>query len=267
MTRLSFLAFGLLLLGGCGTLNEYADRYGGRAGNRYPDSQRYPDSRRDDRYDDYSRTDEYRRITQDADDYARRVDDQLRVGSGQERRIRDLLVDRTARLLQQTRARDHRAVYPFPRRFRDDTRAAQNFWSAADRDIERILGRQDAEAYRYYDRNGGRYDPGRYGQGRYDQGRANPGNGRYGQGNGRYDRRDDDGRDDRGRDNRGRDDGERGDEDDDEDDDRAARDRADRDRADRDRADRDRATRDDAARRPGESLPDWYRRQARRGGN
>ena len=238
MTRLSLLAFGLLLLGGCGTLNDYVDRYGGR--DRFPDSQRYPDSRRDDGYDDYSRTSEYRRITQDADDYARRVDDELRVGSGQERRIRDLLVDRTARLLQQTRARDHRAVYPFPRRFRDDSRAARNFWSLADRDIERILGRQDADAYRLYVRNGGRYDR----SGTYD--RTDP---RYGrQTNGRADRGRDDGQ-------RGRSEEARGNRDDDRDDD-------DRDE-DRDDDDDDRDEDRQISRRPGESLVDFYLRRSR----
>lgn len=254
MTRLSLLAFGLLLLGGCGTLNDYADRYGGR--DRYPDSQRYPDSRRDDGYDDYSRTDEYRRITQDADDYARRVGDELRVGSGQERRIRDLLVDRTARLLQQTRARDHRAVYPFPRRFRDDSRAARTFWSSADRDIERILGRQDADAYRLYVRNGGRYDR----SGSYD--RTDP---RYG--------RQDPGRQTNGRADRGRDDGQRGrsEEARGNRDDRGNSGRA-RDNRDDDRDDRDRDDRDDdddrdedrqISRRPGESLVDFYLRRSR----
>ncbi len=193
-------------------------------------SGRYPDRTSDrGRYDDYSRTSEYRRITSDADAYARRVNDQLRIGSGQERRIRDLLTARTARLLQQTNPRDHRAVYPFPRRFSGDSRAARSFWSSADRDIERILDRNDAAAYRSYVRGGGRYD-------RRSDDR-------------RYEERNDRGNNGRGNSGRGRDDGERT---------RRGDDRRD------DRRDRGTQTSRDDARRPGESLEDWYRRQAAR---
>lgn len=187
MTRPSLL-LALLALSGCAELGGGA---GDILGSQYPDRDRYPD-RRSGRYEDYSRTTEYRRITSDAGDYARRVDDALDIGGDQERRIRDLLVDRTARLLQRTSARDHREVYPFPRRFRNESRATRDFWAQADRDIERILGRRDADAYRRFVRAGGRYD-------RRDDDR--------------YDRRDD---------RRGRDDGERGriwgDRDDDDDD-------------------------------------------------
>jgi hypothetical protein len=172
MSRLLLLAGLLVGLGGCTELGYAQDVFGGR----YPERGRYPD--RTSGRDDYSRTPEYRRITSDAADYARRVDDALRVGNDQERRIRDLLTDRTARLLQRARARDHREVYPFPRRFRGETRATREFWAQADRDIERILDRRDAQAYRRFVRAGGQVD-------------------RRGRSDDRYDRRD-------------RDDGERG---------------------------------------------------------
>jgi hypothetical protein len=179
MNRPLLLAALVVGLTGCAELGVAQDVFG----SRYPDRDRYPDRRRSGQYEDYSRTTEYRRITADAGDYARRVGDALRLDNGQERRIRDLLVDRTARLLQRTSPRDHRAAYPFPRDFRYDTRATRAFWSPADRDIERVLGRRDADAYRRYVRAGGRSN------GRYD---------------GHYDRRDD------GYDRRRDDDGERG---------------------------------------------------------
>lgn len=176
MNRLLLLAV-LVGLTGCAEFGYAQDAYR----NRFPD--------RGGRYDDYSRTPEYRRITSDAAQYASRVDRALRIGSGQERRIRDLLVDRTARLLQQTRPRDHRAVYPFPRN--TSTRASRDFWDRADRDIERILGRRDADAYRRFVRYGDRYDDR---DGRYRDDDRYRNDGRY---DGRYD-------------DRSRDDGERG---------------------------------------------------------
>ena len=229
MTRPILIALLFALLSGC------ADYGLGNYGNstRYPDT-RYPDNGRyDDRTNDYSRTPEYRRISSDAADYARRVDNQLRIGDGQERRIRDLLVDRTARLLQQTRPRDHSSVYPFPRRF-SNSRAERRFWDQADRDIERVLGRNDADAYRYYVRDGGRYD--RRSDTRYDNGNGRQNN--NGRGNGRSDR-----------DDRGRDDGERG---------QVGR---------NDRQNQGRGTSASDARRPNETLEEWYRRQQRRTGN
>ena len=219
MIRPTLLVLALAALSGCAELGTIQDVY----------RQRTPDRSSSGRYDrdDYARTAEYRRITGDAADYARRVDDALRIGSGQERRIRDLLTDRTARLLQRTSARDHRDVYPFPRRFSGDSRAARTFWTQADRDIERLLGRADADTYRGYVRAGGRVDD-RYRDDRYRDER-------------RDDRRDD-------RDSRGRDDGERGDDEDD----------------DRDDDDRRRDDRTDQGRRAGETLQEWYRRQAQR---
>lgn len=186
MTR-PLLLLALVALGGCAELGAAQDIYRGRLPDRYPGRDRSADSRAD----DYSRTTEYRRITADAADYARRVGDALRLQNQQEDRIRDLLVDRTARLLQRTRARDHRDVYPFPRDFGSSTRATRSFWATADRDIERILGRRDADLYRRYVRTGGRYDDSGY----------------------RYDDRDGQYRDGQARDggNWGRDDGERGD--------------------------------------------------------
>ena len=249
MSRLILFA-AALSLAGCAELGYARDVYNRMPGRTSGDVY--------DRNGDYSRTDEYRRITSDAADYARRVGGALRVGSGQESRIRDLLTDRTARLLQRTNSRDHRAVYPFPRRFSGDSRAARDFWATADRDIERLLGRQDADVYRRYVRAGGRYD------------------------NRAYDRRDDRRYDDR------RDEDGRRDDDDDRDDDRDDDD--DRGRGERDGATRDSDRRDDrraapaarrdgdrrvdpaarrdgdrrvdpAARRDGETLEDWYRRR------
>ncbi|HEX9952335.1 MAG TPA: hypothetical protein VGB53_11240 [Rubricoccaceae bacterium] len=219
MSRLILLTAAVVALAGCSELGYAQDVY-----NRIPGS---TSRDRYERTDDYARTTEYRRITSDAADYARRVDDALRIGSAQERRIRDLLTDRTARLLQRTSPRDHQAVYPFPRRFSGDSRAARAFWTTADRDIERLLDRQDADLYRRYVRAGGRYDNRDY--------------------NRRYD-----GQDDRRYDDRGRDDGER---------DGATRD-SDRRTAPAATRDGDRRA-DPPARRDGESLIDWYRRIGR----
>ena len=98
----------------------------------------------------------------------------------QERRIRDLLEDRTYRLLRNRDARQYRDVYPFPRQFnkRRMNRAEQRFWDDADRRIERILNRQQTREYRamtdgrsrdrddrrYRDRDDNRYDDGRRGR-------------------------------------------------------------------------------------------------------
>ena len=246
MSRLILLA-AALSLAGCAELGYARDVYNRMPGRTSGDVYG--------RNGDYSRTDEYRRITSDAADYARRVGGALRVGSGQESRIRDLLTDRTARLLQRTNQRDHQAVYPFPRRFSDDGRAARAFWATTDRDIERLLGREDADVYRRYVRADGRYDNRDYNrrdERRYDD-------------RGDDDRRDDDGRrddddddddrrDDRRYDDRGRGDGER---------DGATRDsdrRDDRRAAPAARRDGDRRV-DPAARRDGETLEDWYRRR------
>ena len=183
MSRLILLSAALVVLGGCADLGYAQGPYGAR----YPTTNRTSDRGR---ADDYSRTTQYRRISSDAADYARRLDASLGLGNGQERRIRDLLIDRTARLLQRTNPRDHRAVYPFPRRFSGDSRAARSFWSSADRDIERILDRRDADAYRTYVRGGGRYNArttrgntGRSNNGRANNGRANNGRANNGRGN------------------------------------------------------------------------------------
>ncbi len=235
MSRLILLGAALVALAGCADLGSIQDVYN-RTGNGRTSDGGYG------RADDYSRTREYRRISSDAADYARRVDASLRIGSSQERRIRDLLTDRTARLLERTNARDHSRVYPFPRRFSGESGAARSFWSSADRDIERILGRRDADVYRRYVRAGGRYDD----RGQYDT-RNND--------RGRYDNRDRD--DDRRRDDRGRDDGERSGSD------RSRTDRRDDRRSGQ--AGRTTPTRqpDRAGPRPGETLEEYYRRVIR----
>ena len=246
MSRLLLLAAAVFAVAGCSDLGYAQDVY-----NRIPGQSGRPSNGGYGRADDYSRTTEYRRISSDASDYARRLDSALRLSNGQEQRIENLLVDRTARLLQRTNPRDHRDVYPFPRRFSGDSRAARSFWASTDRDIERLLDRRDADAYRQYVRGGGRYDT-RYNDGRY-------GNGTYGNGRsddrGRDDRRDDRRDDDR----RGRDDGERRGSDRDS--------RTDRDSRSNSGGRTDRGTQaapDRSGPRPGETLEEWYRRQARR---
>ncbi len=239
MSRLILLATALVALGGCaeyGMARGVYDRIPGRPGRTSDGGYG--------RSDDYSRTREYRRISSDAADYAQRVDASLRIGSGQESRIRDLLTDRTARLLERTNSRDHSRVYPFPRRFSGESGAARSFWSSADRDIERLLGRRDADVYRRYVRAGGRYDN----RGQYDD------RDRYDD-RGQYDDRDDRRRDARDRDDRGRDDGERSGSD---------RGRTDR-RDDRRNGQAARPTRqpDRSGPRPGETLEEYYRRIAR----
>ncbi len=215
MPRLILAALAVAVLAGCADLGYGTN--GPRDARRTPD-RRAP--RYDTRSDDYRRTSEYRRVDNDAANYARYVDRHLRLGRGDEAAIRQIVPRRAVDLLRRTAPRDHGRVYPFPRTSGRQT----GFWNAVDRDVERRLDRRERDDYRYLVR---------YGERRYQ------------------DRRSDDRRhDDRGRDDRRHDDGERG---------RSGS--GDRDRDDRD--DDDRARGDDDRRR-GESLEDWYRRQARR---
>lgn len=248
MLRPLLAASALLLLAGCAELG-----YGG--GNAPWDSSRYPSDRRaptyDDRADDYRRSSEYRRVRADAADYARYVDRNLRLGSGQESAIRQIVERRAEDLLRRTRTRDHARVYPFPR----SSGRNNSFWRDIDRDVEGRLDRRTRDEYRYLVRHGESRYRDQYrredrrddrGSGRDDGQRSQPGARRGQDQRTQPQRRGDDRR--TGRDRDRDDDRRRGDDDDDDD------------RAERRRSDRD----SDRAQRPGETLEEWYRRQARR---
>ncbi|HIG73558.1 MAG TPA: hypothetical protein EYQ24_02970 [Bacteroidetes bacterium] len=177
MTRSSLFSFGLialLALSGCSTVEAQRYPTPRRGGSVYQ-----PTDYRNDRYD-VRRSTEWRRVQRDIRDYAQYLDRELRLNDRQERRIRDLLEDRTYRLLRNRDARQYRDVYPFPRQFnkRRMNRAEQRFWDDADRRIERILNRQQTREYRamtdgrsrdrddrrYRDRDDNRYDDGRRGR-------------------------------------------------------------------------------------------------------
>lgn len=179
MLRPVLTALAVVALAGCADLGYGAD--GPWDARRTPD-RRAP--RYDSRTDDYRRSAEYRRVDADAAAYARYVDRNLRLGSGHEAAIRQIVHRRAVDLLRRTSPRDHGRVYPFPRASGRHT----GFWSAVDRDIESRIGSRYRDDYRYLVRNG---------EGRYQD--------RY------RDRRDDDRRrDDRRYDDRRYDDGERG---------------------------------------------------------
>lgn len=127
------------LVAGCATLD---DLY--REAERYPDDV-YRDSRYPDRNDNEVRRDVQR--------YVRDVDRAVRLDSRQERRLEDLLEDRTYRLLERDRY-DRRSVYPLPRS-RRPSREVERWWRDADRAIERTLSRRQRDEYRRFVR---RYD-------------------------------------------------------------------------------------------------------------
>lgn len=177
MTRSTLFSFGLvaiLALSGCSAVEAQRYPTPRRGGTVYQ-----PTDYRNDRYD-VRRSTEWRRVQRDIRDYAQYLDRELRLNDRQERNIRDLLEDRTYRLLRNHRSRDYRDVYPFPRQFnkRRMDRAEERFWNDADRRIERMLSRQQAREYRDItdgrsrsrDRDDRRYR-GRYDDDRYDDGR------------------------------------------------------------------------------------------------
>lgn len=249
------LALAVLVgLSGCAEL--------GYANGPWGDATRYPsETRRAPTYggraDDYSRTNEYRRVRSDAAAYANYVDRNLRLNGRDEARIRDVVERRAVDLLRRTAPRSHSRVYPFPRQ----NNRNGSFWNAVDRDVERVIGRQYRDDYRSLVRYGEvrRQDRTRTPDRRYQTRDRDRGRDRYDDGErrdrdqrrGREARRGDDRRgrdarrsDDRRRDNRGRD----------------AR------RTDDRRQDGRDARRSDD-RRQGESLEDWYRRQQREHGD
>lgn len=80
------------------------------------------------------------RIQHDAERYTRRLAYALGLTRRQEAAVYDLLVGRTLRSAQ---VQGRRAVYPFPRRAAERTRAGRRFWNRTDDRIARILtGRQ-----------------------------------------------------------------------------------------------------------------------------
>lgn len=106
----------------------------------------------------------YNRVDQDARGYVRYLDRYLRLNKHQERRINQVLQNRTYDLLDRTRIAEHRAVYPFPRH--DGPRApriTQRWWQQTDNRIESVLNRRQRREYRSlvnddrYDRRDGRY--------------------------------------------------------------------------------------------------------------
>ena len=170
----------LVALSGCA---DYGGYYGNRGQASYPggtyDNGRYDDGRYDDRASGYTN-----RVRRDARDYVNYIDRHLRISEREERQIVRLIEDRTYRLLDRTRVRDHDRVYPFPRR----GNRARGFWNQIDRDIDRILDRRYREPYVYLNRYGSTRYNDYYRHRRYDARR------------GWYDTRRTDRRVDRGRD-------------------------------------------------------------------
>lgn len=99
----------------------------------------------------------YDRVHDDARRHVRYLDRELRLDRRQAERIHRILVDRTYRLLDQTRPRDHRYVYPFPRRFdRDQPSVTRRWWARTDRSVASVLSRRQKEWYREMVRDGDR---------------------------------------------------------------------------------------------------------------
>jgi hypothetical protein len=97
-------------------------------------------------------------IARDADRYVRRLDRALRLDRRQERRIKQILSERTYDRVRRTRARDWERAYPFPR---SERRATRDWWDRTDRKIARVLDRRQRARYRAlvydrYDRRGHR---------------------------------------------------------------------------------------------------------------
>lgn len=88
------------------------------------------------------------RVDRDAGRYVVQVDRRVRLDRRQARYLERMLRERTYRLLDRTRSRNHRYVYPFPRRdYRNMNRAQRRFWYDADRLIERRLSPRQARRY------------------------------------------------------------------------------------------------------------------------
>lgn len=154
---------------------------------RYPD-RRYPDRRQPDtRRVDHRTSRYYQHVEGDVRAYVRTLDRHLRLDRRQQQRIQRLLGERTYRLLDRTRPREHARVYPFPRRtdhrYRDT--ATERWWRTLDAQIERTLDRRQRDAYRSITR---RYDDRYYRDGRrYDEGKNRGSNRGRGQKRGHYD--------------------------------------------------------------------------------
>lgn len=130
--------FVLLLLAGlaagCATFDDL-----------YREVERYPDDvYRDSRYPDPN----HNEVRRDVQRYVRDVDRAVRLDSRQERRLEDLLEDRTYRTLERDRY-DRRSAYPFPRS-RRPSREVERWWRDTDRAIERTLSRRQRDEYRRF---------------------------------------------------------------------------------------------------------------------
>ena len=102
------------------------------------------------------------------------LDRHLRLDRRQQQRIQRVLGERTYRLLDRTRPRDHAYVYPFPRRQdrRYEDAPTDRWWRSVDSEIEHTLTRRQREAYRTLTR---RYDDRYYRDDRRYEGGKNKG--------------------------------------------------------------------------------------------
>lgn len=197
MRRSTLLSLGLAgLLAFTGALPAEAQRY---TTPHYGSSDYRPGDYNYDRYGARGSR-EWRSVNRDVQRYVRELDRELRLTDRQAWRIGDILQRRAYKLLEESRTRNTRRIYPFPRRLRSDryaNRTIAYFWRDADQRIERVLQGRQVREYRYLTGRT-RY---RDGRGRYDDGRRD----RYDYDD-RYDDRDRDRDRDRGdRGRRGRD--------------------------------------------------------------
>jgi hypothetical protein len=152
----------LLGLSACATYNP---AYGGLP-FPFPGDDGY--GRRGD-YGDYGRTNEWRRLDNDANRYANDVDRAIGISSSEERAVSRVVRDRARQLLQRTHPQEHRYVYPFPRNDYDGS--SRSWWSSTDRSVERVLSSQNRREYRAWvngDYYGGYNNRDGYYNGRYD---------------------------------------------------------------------------------------------------
>lgn len=118
-----------------------------------------------------------RQIDRDAQAYVQHLDRHLRLNRRQRADMRRILTDRTHHLMRSTRANQRARVYPFPREYdRSPNRTVTRFWVNADRDLERLMSRQQREEFRWLTGRSSRdrrYDDRRYDDRRYDDRRYN----------------------------------------------------------------------------------------------
>jgi hypothetical protein len=163
------LLIGIVFMSGCAA-------YAGEVVYRDRGPQRTPAS--------YSPTP--RQIDRDAQAYVQHLDRHLRLDRRQRADMRQVLADRTHHLMRNTRPNQRGQVYPFPREYdRRMNSSVRRFWVNADRDLERMMSRQQREEFRwlkdrdsrdrrYDDRRDRRYDNRRPDNRRYNQAPALP---------------------------------------------------------------------------------------------